>query len=111
MGTDQNQSGVKPRVWLATGRSAQLGADWHSPRETGAWGGGAAGDPWLTSQPLCGECWQQGARPGCGTLGGTQSFQDASCCLSQSSLCAKCHLLANNLRLCFLKKNLKVWDL
>nr|XP_035973673.1 lysosomal cobalamin transporter ABCD4 isoform X4 [Halichoerus grypus] len=41
MGTDQNQSGVKPRVWLAPGRSAQLGADRHSPGETG--GGGACG--------------------------------------------------------------------
>lgn len=110
MGTDQNQSGVKPKVWLATGRSAQLGADQRSPGETGAWGG-AAGDPWLTSQPLCGERWQQGALPGCGTLGGTQSFQGASCCLSQSSLHTNCHLLTNSLRLCFLKKNLKVWDL
>lgn len=35
MGTDQNQGGVKPRVWLAMGRSAQCGADWHSPGETG----------------------------------------------------------------------------
>ncbi|XP_077910075.1 lysosomal cobalamin transporter ABCD4 isoform X6 [Halichoerus grypus] len=41
MGTDQNQSGVKPRVWLAPGRSAQLGADRHSPGETG--GGRACG--------------------------------------------------------------------
>lgn len=34
MGTDQNQSGVKPRMWLATERRAKLGAGWLSPGDT-----------------------------------------------------------------------------
>lgn len=35
MATDQNQSRMKPRIWLATGRTAKLGAERLSPGETG----------------------------------------------------------------------------
>lgn len=64
MGTDQNQSGVKPRVWLATGRSAQLGADWHSPRETGAWGGELQETPGSPPSPCAGSAGSRGPGQG-----------------------------------------------
>lgn len=71
MGTDQNQSGMKPRVWLATGRSAKLRADRHPPGETRRPAGQGSPLAHLTGPVLCRERWQRG----CGSQWGTQSCQ------------------------------------
>lgn len=98
MATDQNQSRMKPRIWLATGSRAKLGAD-RSPQERP---GGLTGQGMSLTGPV------RSAGSSGLTQGwlpwGAQSSQ-ASCCLSQSSVHLKCWSLTyKSLQIVFSKE-------
>lgn len=93
MGTEQNQSGVKPCVGLAAGKVPSSGQIGTPPERQGARKGACRARE--TPDPPHMPCLESAGNRG-GTVGGmaTWSCQGTSCYLRQSSL----HLLKKNLK-------------
>lgn len=106
MAADQNQSKMKPRMWLATRRRAKLGAGQPCPGETRRTDR-ARNEPRVhLTGPVrsAGSSGLSQARP----PRGTQSCPAPAAPARALYTLSADPLLTNYSRLCFLKKNLKV---